>query len=79
MRMFTARDRLKLLAGGGAAALLTGCGGGGSTTTPPVTVTPPPPSPPTSTTFVPEVGQFKDTFANNFQIGAAIQDTCSVR
>jgi len=78
MRKFTARDRLKLLAGGGAAALLTGCGGGGgsSTSTPPVSVTPPapPPPPPTTTTFVPDVGQFKDTFANNFQIGAAIQD-----
>jgi len=76
MRMFTARDRLKLLAGGGAAALLAGCGGGGSTSTPPTSVTPPPPPPPppASTTFVPEVGQFKDSFANNFQIGAAIQD-----
>jgi len=74
MRHFTARDRLKLLAGG-AAALVAGCGGGSggtSTPTPPVVVTPPPTPPPT--TFVPEVGQFKDTFATNFQIGAAIQD-----
>lgn len=74
MRHFTARDRLKLLAGG-AAALVAGCGGGSggaSTPTPPVVVTPPPAPPPT--TFVPEVGQFKDTFATNFQIGAAIQD-----
>ncbi|MEP3655677.1 MAG: endo-1,4-beta-xylanase [Litorimonas sp.] len=74
MRHFTARDRLKLLAGG-AAALVAGCGGGSggaSTPTPPVVVTPPPTPPPT--TFVPEVGQFKNTFATNFQIGAAIQD-----
>jgi endo-1,4-beta-xylanase len=74
MRHFTARDRLKFLAGG-AAALVAGCGGGSggtSTPTPPVVVTPPPTPPPT--TFVPEVGQFKDTFATNFQIGAAIQD-----
>ncbi|MEP4051188.1 MAG: endo-1,4-beta-xylanase [Litorimonas sp.] len=74
MRHFTARDRLKLLAGG-AAALVAGCGGGSggaSTPTPPVVITPPPTPPPT--TFVPEVGQFKDTFATNFQIGAAIQD-----
>jgi len=80
MRMFTARDRLKLLAGGGAAAMLTGCGGGGggSSSTPPVSVTPSPPpptpTPPTNTTFAPEVGQFKNTFEGNFQIGAAIQD-----
>lgn len=74
--MFTARDRLKLLAGGAAYAL-TGCGGGGSTTSstppppPPVIVTPP--APPAPVTFEPAVGQFRDTFAGKFDIGAAIQ------
>ena len=73
--MLTARDRLKLLAGGAAYAL-TGCGGGGSTTTstpppPPVIVTPP--TPPAPVTFEPAVGQFRDTFSGQFEIGAAIQ------
>ena len=74
MLLFTARDRLKILAGG-AAALATGCGGGGGGTqrgvTPPLVVTPPSPPP---TGFVPTAGQFKNTFASNFEVGAAIQD-----
>lgn len=73
MRLFTARDRLKILAGG-AAALATGCGGSAGTqsgVTPPLVVTPPSPPP---TGFVPTVGQFKNTFASNFEVGAAIQD-----
>lgn len=74
MRQFTARDRLKILAGG-AAALASGCGGGGgnSGVTPPLVVTPPTP-PPQPSGFEPSAGQFKNTFASNFQIGAAIQD-----
>jgi len=72
MYAFTARDRLKILAGG-AAALLTGCGGGGtqSGVTPPLVVTPPSPPP---VGFVPTAGQFKNLFAGKFEIGAAIQD-----
>lgn len=73
MRLFTARDRLKILAGG-TAALASGCGGSGSSqsgVTPPLVVTPPSPPP---SGFVPNVGQFKDSFASNFQVGAAIQD-----
>lgn len=74
MRHFTARDRLKLLAGG-AAALLAGCGGGSAANgvTPPLVVTPPTPPPPPAG-FEPTVGQFKNTFITNFEIGAAIQD-----
>jgi len=70
--MLTARDRLKLLAGGAAFAL-TGCGGGGSSsgsTQTPFVVTPPTPTP---VIFEPEVGQFRDTFAGKFAVGAAIQ------
>ena len=69
MLNFTARDRLKFLAGG-AAALLSACGGG-SNTAPPVIVTPPPP-PPVSD-FVPTAGQLRDSFSSNFQVGAAVQ------
>jgi len=72
MRMFTARDRLKILAGG-TAALVTGCGGGGGSSSPPPVVVTPPPTPPPVSVFVPEVGQFKNAFAGNFDIGAAIQ------
>jgi len=73
MPNLTARDRLKFLAGG-AAAFLSGCGGGGGgTSTPPVVVSPPPAPPPTSD-FTPDVGQFRNTFAGKFEIGAAIQD-----
>jgi endo-1,4-beta-xylanase len=70
--MFTARDRLKLLAGGAASALISGCGGSSSSpTVPPVIVTPP--TPPTPVTFTPTPGQFKNAFTNNFLIGAAVQ------
>lgn len=68
---FSYRDRLKLLTG--AAALgLAGCGGGSASrptsTTPP---TPPiPPTPPTTTT--PVDGLLRDTYRNNFVVGAAI-------
>ena len=74
VNMFTARDRIKLLAGGAALAL-TGCGGsgGGSSTPTPVTVTPTPTPTPTPVTFAPEVGQFRDTFAGKFDVGAATQ------
>ena len=73
MPNFTARDRLKLLAGGGA-ALLTACGGGGGSSppSPPVIVTPPV-TPPPVLDFIPSVGQFKNAFNGNFEIGAAIQ------
>jgi endo-1,4-beta-xylanase len=73
MPNFTARDRLKLLAGGGA-ALLTACGGGGGSSPPstPVIVTPPV-TPPPVLDFIPSVGQFKNAFTGNFEIGAAIQ------
>ena len=71
MPNFTARDRLKLLAGG--AALLSGCGGGGgSSASAPVVVTPPI-TPPPVLDFIPDVGQFKNAFTGNFEIGAAIQ------
>lgn len=72
--MFTARDRLKLLAGGAAFAL-TGCGGGGSqgSTTTPVVVTPPTTPTPTPVAFAPTIGQFRDNFSGRFDIGTAIQ------
>ena len=58
----SARSRLKLLAG--AAALTLGACGGGSSSPTPVAVTPPPP--PAAN------GLFKDTFKDNFVVGAAI-------
>lgn len=74
---FTARDRLKLLMGGAALAL-SGCGGGSSSTSSPPTAVapppPPPPPPPPVTSFSPSVGQFRQTFTNQFAIGAAIKD-----
>ncbi len=72
--MFTARDRLKLLAGGAAFAF-TGCGGGGgnSSTPPPITMTPPTPPTPPPAAFEPAVGQFRDAFSGKFAIGAAIK------
>lgn len=74
MRQFTARDRLKLLAGGGVFAL-GGCGGGGgSSSTPvsqPIVVNPPTPAPVTA--FVPTAGQFRDTFNGKFLVGAAVK------
>ena len=84
MLEFTARDRLKLL-GGASALLLSACGGGsssGATNTmaviPPPTPTPAPP-PPTPTPAPPPPtggvlidGALRDTFTNNFKIGAAL-------
>lgn len=72
MPNFTARDRLKLLAGGGA-ALLSACGGGGGSSTPTPVVVIPPVTPPPVSDFIPSVGQFKNAFAGNFEIGSAIQ------
>jgi len=71
---FSYRDRLKLLTGAAGLAALTACGGGSSAspTPPPSGGTPPPapPTPPTSTT--PADGILRDTFRNNFVVGAAI-------
>ena len=72
MRKFTARDRLKFLLGG-TAALATGCGGGGGSTSPTPPVAEPPPAPPPVSNFVPLVGQFKNNFTGQFEIGVAIQ------
>jgi len=72
---FTKRDRLKLLAGGAALAL-SGCGSSGSNSPTIITPQPPQPSPPLPlppTGFTPTVGQLRDTFTGNFEIGAAIQ------
>lgn len=82
MVQFTARDRLKLLMGAG--ALLASCGGGDKSTvfqgtsggTPPPAPPPPPPPPapaPTGNTAGPvTTGLLRDTFRNNFVIGAAL-------
>ena len=81
MMKFTAKYRLKLL-GSGMTMLLAGCGGGGGTSPDPVSVspqpvapTPAPPSSPTPSTGVAgdlTEGLFRDTFRNNFKIGAAL-------
>ncbi|MEP6341956.1 MAG: endo-1,4-beta-xylanase [Maricaulaceae bacterium] len=70
---FTARDRLKLLAGAGA-SLLSACGGGGNvTTSSPAANTPPPPSvplpPPPPVT---SGATLSETFENNFTVGVAL-------
>lgn len=79
MLKFTARDRLKLVFGG-SAVLLGACGGGSSNSgfednalaiTPPPPVSPPPP--PTGSTMQP--GLLKNSFQNNFEIGAAVNNT----
>ncbi len=81
---FTARDRLKLLMG--ASALMASCGGGKSTslssavgTSSSATSPPPPPPPPPPPQTGPSgpagpvtVGLLRDTFRNNFAIGAAM-------
>ena len=72
MPNFTARDRLKFLAGG-TAALLSACGGGGGSSTPPQVIVTPPPPPPPASNFVPTSGQLRDSFSSNFQVGAAVQ------
>ena len=76
---FTARDRLKLLAGAGT-ALLSACGGGGSTPPTPadMIVSPPPPPPmpetppppPVTTSQAPTI--LSDTFRDNFTMGVAL-------
>ena len=76
---FTARDRLKLLAGAGT-ALLSACGGGGSTPPTPadMIVSPPPPAPmpetppppPVTTSQAPTI--LSDTFRDNFTMGVAL-------
>jgi endo-1,4-beta-xylanase len=78
MVKFTARDRLKLLAGA-SALVLSACGGSSSNTAvnaappppPPPPAPPPPPPPPTGTIAK---GLLRDTFSNNFTIGAAISN-----
>jgi len=81
---FTARERLKLLAGAGT-ALLSACGGGGSaptpadmilgssstgSVTPPPVPPPPPPPPPVTTSQSPST--LRDTFQDNFTMGVAL-------
>jgi len=76
---FTARDRLKLLAGAGT-ALLSACGGGGSTPPTPADMidSPPPPAPmpetppppPVTTSQAPTI--LSDTFRDNFTMGVAL-------
>ena len=76
MLKFTARNCLKLI-GGSAAMLMAACGGSSSVDPTPVVVAPPPPPPaptppPTSEAGVLTDGLFKNTFQNDFKIGAAI-------
>ena len=70
------RDRLKLLTGAAGLAMLSACGGGNSSSTPPPSggTPPPPPVPPTPppTTETPVDGLLRDTFRNNFVVGAAV-------
>ena len=76
---FTARDRLKLLAGAGT-ALLSACGGGGSTPPTPADMidSPPPPAPMPETPPPPPVPTsqataiLSDTFRDNFAMGVAL-------
>lgn len=65
-----ARQRLKLLAGAASAALWGCSGGGGGSDMGPVT---PSPTPPTPTGFQPSDGLLRNTFRNNFTVGAAVQ------
>lgn len=70
---FTARDRLKLLAGAASLAL-SACGGGGTTTVrAPVSAPPPPPPQPVATPFTPATGAFRNKFNGRFVVGAAIE------
>jgi len=73
MLKFTARDRLKLLVGA-SALLLASCGGGSSSSEPaPEVVVPPTPVvQPTAEGPVLTDGLFKNTFQNDFKIGAAL-------
>lgn len=75
MLKFTARDRLKLLAGGGASLLLAGCGGGSESAVPPVTIAPPPtPTPPITPapTGTLADGLLRDSFSSDFKMGSAL-------
>jgi len=81
---FTARDRLKLLAGA-SSLVLSACGGGGGSDAPalPTTVSAPPPpapiptptpapvTPPAPVSGAPSPGVLRDTFSNNFNMGVA--------
>jgi len=72
MTNINARTRLKFLVGA-AGFLLIACGGGGSSNSPqaPVIAVPPPPVAATPT-YVPPNRILRDTFRNNFFVGAAI-------
>ncbi|MGJ8559462.1 MAG: endo-1,4-beta-xylanase [Litorimonas sp.] len=70
---FTARDRLRLLAGV-AGLTMSGCGGGSSVSvTPKSGVTPPLVAGPTTLVYVPPIGIFRDTYRNKFVVGAAVE------
>ncbi len=83
MAEFSARDRLRLLAGGGA-CLLAACGGGGASPAPTATGTTAPAPPPTTsgstdgnsgtggTSSEMATGQLRDAFASNFSVGTAV-------
>lgn len=71
---FSKRDRLKLLASA-SALLLSACGGGSNSNSPVravITPPPPPPPPPPATGSDVEKGLLRDSFANNFLVGAAM-------
>lgn len=69
---FTARDRLKLLAGV-AGLTVSGCGGGRAAVTPHVVVTPPVAPTPPPAVYSPASGVFRDKFRNKFVVGAAVE------
>lgn len=69
---FTARDRLRLLAGV-AGLTVSGCGGGRAAVTPPVVVTPPVAPTPPPAVYSPASGVFRDKFRNKFVVGAAVE------
>ena len=81
---FTARERLKLLLGGSSALMLAACGGSsesslpafadGGGSPPPVPPPPPPTPPPTGGTSGPVTGLLRDSFRNNFRVGAALSN-----
>jgi len=75
---FTARDRLRLLAGMSAAALAS-CGGGSGSApvsetpvSPPPPISPPPPPPPPAGSSGLEDGFLRGKFTNNFAMGTAL-------
>jgi len=69
---FTARDRLKLLAGV-ASLTLSGCGGGRAAVAPSFVVTPPVAPTPPPAIYTPASGVFRDKFRNKFVVGAAVE------